>query len=161
LFVDQAGGDLHLTHQSPCCDSGNSEIPGLTALDFEGDPRVASTDVDMGADEAYYHLYHMGKVIPGQSIDIRLIGWPGAEAKLFLGSGIKDPPLPTIFGDVFLEQPVTLIYVNVIPPSGVLDHAATVPVWWPPGEVYPFQAFVGRVYWPRSRLTNSMILAVE
>jgi len=82
-------------------------------------------------------------------------------AHLFLGSGIQDPPQSTYFGDLYLEQPVTLIYRHPVPQNGLVEFSGVIPAVWQPGEIYPFQAFVGKVSWPYSRLTNLMTLTVE
>lgn len=58
VFVDADNGDLHLGGCSPCIDRGDNLVPGLPALDFEGDGRILDGDndgiavVDMGVDEA-------------------------------------------------------------------------------------------------------------
>ena len=60
LFVDSAGGDFHLRPPSPLVDAGTATVPdppGLPATDFEGDPRVIGLAPDMGADEAWRHIY--------------------------------------------------------------------------------------------------------
>ncbi|MHC4944807.1 MAG: right-handed parallel beta-helix repeat-containing protein, partial [Planctomycetota bacterium] len=50
-FIDPAMGDFHITKDSPCLDQGNNDTPELPDNDFEGDPRVVSDHVDIGADE--------------------------------------------------------------------------------------------------------------
>lgn len=161
LFVDHVNRDFHLTLQSPCRDSGFYYIPGLPSKDFEGDPRNVLNGLDMGADEFYYHLYYAGEVIPGGNINVRVIGRPMESAKLLLGSGIKEPPQPTMYGEFYLELPISIFHLGYIPPNGLIEYNATVPLSWNSGEIYPFQAFVGDYGWPSSRLTNLLTLTVE
>jgi hypothetical protein len=49
LFVDAAGGDLHLASESPAIDASEPLPSGAPEVDFEGDARDAAPDV--GADE--------------------------------------------------------------------------------------------------------------
>jgi hypothetical protein len=52
LFVNAAGGNLHLLHDSPCINAGDPNfIPEPNETDIDGDPRVIGSRVDMGADE--------------------------------------------------------------------------------------------------------------
>lgn len=51
LFVDQAGGDLHLTPASPMIDAGYPATPDLPDFDLDGTPRVLGESVDIGAYE--------------------------------------------------------------------------------------------------------------
>lgn len=57
LFVDLAGGDLHLTQLSPCIDAGFSFGGTATTKDIDGQDRVmaqmpgATPEIDLGADE--------------------------------------------------------------------------------------------------------------
>jgi hypothetical protein len=51
LFVNQAGGNLHLQSGSPCINAGlNSAAPG--SVDLDGNPRIVGGIVDMGAYES-------------------------------------------------------------------------------------------------------------
>lgn len=52
LFVNAAGGNLHLQRGSPCINAGNPNyVPGPYETDIDGDPRVIGLRIDMGADE--------------------------------------------------------------------------------------------------------------
>jgi len=52
LFVDALNGDYHLSGGSLCIDAGdNLAIPAHVTVDLDGNPRIASTAVDMGAFE--------------------------------------------------------------------------------------------------------------
>jgi len=53
LFADPSSEDFHLVTGSPCLDTGDNAVPDLPDHDFEGDSRITSTIVDMGADELY------------------------------------------------------------------------------------------------------------
>jgi hypothetical protein len=161
LFVDAAGGDYHLTLASPCRDSGdNSSV--TYPDDFEGDPRIAGGAVDMGADEIYYHLYHLGSVFPGSTFDLRVVGHPQAPVTLALGTGVVDPPLSTQHGDLWLQLPLMWSgSIGVIPADGVLFMKATTPLIWSPGQKRPLQALVGPWGGAMTRLTNLEMLFVE
>lgn len=156
LFAYQITSDLHLTFPSPCRDAGdNASAPINPPEDFEGDPRIADSFVDMGADELHPHLYCMDDARPGESIELRIVGRPGDSVLLGLGSGVRDTPLILLYGEFWLEQPIQRFELALIPSTGVLSAHGTVPGTWLPGEEHPFQAFTGGV------LTNLMILQVE
>jgi len=162
LFADSGIGDFHLTWQSPCRDTGDSVFPGLPANDFEGDPRIALAGVDMGADEFWYHLYRLGAVTPGSSIEVKVAGLPGLPALLGMGTALKDPPTNTPHGDLWLPLPLAAQWsLGSIPAAGILTFPATLPVTWSTGETYPFQALVGPWGGPYTGLTNPMLLIVE
>jgi len=162
LFVDAALGDLHLTLSSLCCEAGdNASVPPGVTEDFEGDPRIASGTVDMGADEFHDHLYHLGNVVPGGLIHFRVIGTPTAPVTLARGSGMQDPPQNTPYGDLLLAWPIRSATIGAIGADGYLIFPWTVFSSWQPGEDHPFQALIGPLGNPASRLTNLMVLIVE
>ncbi len=54
-LVDPEGGDYHLSHDSPCIDSGDPEYTGESEeADIDGDNRLINRRVDIGADEVSY-----------------------------------------------------------------------------------------------------------
>jgi predicted outer membrane repeat protein len=162
LFVSPAQHDYHLSFSSPCKNVGDSTAPGLPDKDFEGDPRVTSNVVDMGADEFYQHLYQRGDAVPGNSIDIVVTGTPGkSPVTLLLGSGVLNAPQQCPYGLLRIELPI-LFQMNLgkIPANGVIEIAPTVPSNWQSGSEYPFQALVGLSY-PGPELTNLMVIEVE
>jgi hypothetical protein len=50
LYIDPTAGNYHLQPSSPMIDVGINT--GVPEIDFEGDPRLVGTGVDIGADEA-------------------------------------------------------------------------------------------------------------
>jgi hypothetical protein len=158
LFVEAVNGDFHLTFNSPCRDSGdNSAVTEL--YDFEGDPRIAYGTVDMGADEFYTHLYCIGQFNPGGRIYGKLVGLPGATPTgLFFGSGVLDPPLPTIWGNFHLQAPWLMIPLVPIPGDGVLVLPATLPATPPAPYDLPMQALIGLEL---DSLSNLFVLEVR
>jgi hypothetical protein len=161
LFAGPADGDTHLTWNSPCRDSG-SNAAVADPLDVEEDPRVVFGTVDMGADEFYFHLYHVGAVAPGSLVAIKVVGVPGFPVLLALGKGIRNPPLPTPYGDLRLKLPLAMTWnLGAIPGTGVKSVTAAVPPGWQAGFRHPFQALVGPQGGATTRLTNLMTLTTE
>jgi hypothetical protein len=103
------------------------------------------------------HLYYTGNAYPGGSIELRLIGPPAASpVGLWVGSGVLEPPLPSMWGNWFLEFPVFgPVLLPPIPAHGVQILQVAIPAT-PPGPYdLPLQAFIG------NELSNLCILAVE
>jgi len=166
LFYDPSNGDFHLRFDSPCREAG-ANMSELPDEDFEKDPRVAGPSgneiVDMGADEFYYHLYHLGTVSPGSVIDVRIAGLPGqSPVMLYLGD-LSDPPVSIPpYGILYLVRPPHWQNeMGTIPSNGISSSSFTVPTTWGAGDVKYLQALVGPVGNPGSRLTNLMTLIVE
>jgi hypothetical protein len=156
LFVDHGNADCHLGYDSPCRDSGDNTAPGLPAEDCEGDPRISQGFVDMGADEFHPHLYVTGDETPGGSIQGNLVGPPGTpQVGLFLGAGVLDPPMPTLWGLFHLQSPWFLIMLFPIPAGGVMALPATLPLFPPAPYDLPMQAIIG------DELTNLHVMHVR
>jgi hypothetical protein len=156
LFVDTAGGDLHLTYLSPCKDAGDNTVVTMT-VDLEGDPRIANGAVDMGADEFYTHLYWTGDAAPGGAGAFKFVGIPGtAPVQLWLGSGVMDPPMQTKYGAWYLQFPLLAnVALGAIPASGVLALPFALPPDTPTPLLLPFQAGIGK------ELTNLSLMNIE
>ena len=160
LFADSTSDDFHLTWDSPCRDTGDNSAVNET-VDFEGDPRIALSAVDMGADEFYYHIYQIGDVVPGGNINIKIVGYPTAPVKLAWGQTILDPPYPTQHGDLCIWPFHWYGFVGTVPSNGILTIPVTVSLSWSTGDSAPMQALVGPWGWTYSRLTNLNVVTVE
>jgi len=162
LFADRANGDYHLTWLSACRNKGDDSAVTATE-DFEGDPRICFSRVDMGADEFWYHLYSTGDAVPAGTIDIKIVGMPGHQTvRLALGSGLLDPPYWTQHGYLWLNVPfVWKTALGALPGDGILVFSTVIPAWWTQGEKKFFQALVGQWGYSTTQLTNPMILTVE
>jgi hypothetical protein len=150
--------DYHIQYISPCRDAGNV-VAGMPGYDMEGDPRDAGITADIGMDEFYTHLYVVGDFTPGGAIEGKIVGLPGTTPTgLFLGSGVLDPPVPTVWGNFHLQAPWLLIPLIPIPSNGIMVLPATIPA--SPSTPYdlPMQALVGLN--PDS-LTNLFVLEVR
>lgn len=155
LFVNTANEDYHLTWPSLCCNAGNNNA--VTELfDFENDSRIWNGTVDMGADEFHLHLYHVGSVVPGNPIEVIVVGLPNTSTvTLGIGSGIKNPPKITPYGDLWLKWPFLMRFsMPAVGGTGISILNEAIPTLWQSGEQYHFQALVG------NELTNLMTLTV-
>jgi nitrous oxidase accessory protein NosD len=144
LFVDGGAGDHHLTFGSPCMEAGTNSAPEMPGYDFEGDLRRAFGTADMGADEFHDHLYYKGHPTPGGDIQVKIIGLPGTSpVGIFLGSGVLDPPVSTMWGSFYLKAPWFAFVLWPVPANGVIVIPATLPgVPAAPYEI-PMQALIG------------------
>lgn len=155
LFVDPVGNDIHLTYNSPCRDTGYVHGMGIPLNDFEGDPRWADVEADMGADEFHTHLYCTGDFSPNGAIEIKIVGIPGSTpVGLFISSGIMDPPLQHAWGTFHLQLPCLLLVLFPIPVNGIEEIPTRLPSTPAPYDI-PMQALVD---W---ELTNLFVLEVR
>jgi len=73
--VNDDFGDLHLSADSPCIDTGDPNyVPGPNETDIDGQPRIVGCRVDIGADEFIY----LGDIEPDGDVDF-------ADFALFAG----------------------------------------------------------------------------
>lgn len=151
LFFGPSYADYHLSWNSPCRDAGTA-VPSLPDEDFEGDPREINNVIDMGADEYNIHLYYHGVAMPGSTIYVHVVGIPSYKVTGIMGSAIKDPPLGSNYGWIYMEPPYYFFPLGYMPGDGILPKAVTIPFYWL-GD-YHFQALVGQ------DLTNLMVVRV-
>lgn len=155
LFVDAEAGDLHLRYGSPCRESGDGSTPGLPGKDWEGDPRPAYGSVDMGADEFHTHLYCTGEAAPNKETIVKAIGLPLRITLLCVGTGVLDPPLPTKYGDWFLQYPIVLADMGPTSWAGWVELKARISPDYPVPSTVFLQAFV------RDELTNVWVMEIR
>ena len=90
-------GNYHLPPGSPCIDMGdNGSVPTSLTTDFDGEPRAANEQVDIGADELYYPPYDLNQDGIVDVIDLSLLTWN------WLAEG------PELVGDFFPDEIVNL-----------------------------------------------------
>ena len=162
LFAAPLDNDFHLTIDSPCFNSGHNAAAGGDT-DFEGDRRIALSTVDMGADEFYFHLYAVGHALPGGTVEVKIVGFPGTQSVQFaMGWGVNDPPVPTRHGDLWLTRPFVWVRnPGIVPSTGILTFSLVVPSSASQGDMFPYQALVGTWGYTHATLTNLMVLVVE
>lgn len=144
MFVDAYGGDLHLTYLSPCLNAGDHTVPSLANEDVEGDPRIAYGFVDMGADEFHPHFYCTGEFTPEGEIQGKFVGLPSTQpVGLFIGSGLLENPIQHMWGAFYLETPLLMVPMPLIPMNGVLIVEDLIPALpSPPYDVH-MQSLIG------------------
>lgn len=154
-FADAANNDFHLLFPSPCRNVGDNSVIGLSAKDFEGDPRIENGTVDMGADEFHRHLYCTGDFTPGGNMEVKIVGDPGLTIWLYFATGVLNPPLPSPYGDWHLTGSMIGPIVSSTPQSGLRVIPFAIPVTVPsPLDVY-MQSFVG------PHLSNLFVMGIR
>jgi predicted outer membrane repeat protein len=129
-FTSADEGDFHLLGDSPCIDTGTNDVLSLPPTDFEGDPRIAGAQADMGVDEFVekdsvsgleaYVLYGKERVrlcgIADSRGNVGSNGWikiagglcGTIEGNLYASEGIKVRGSITINGDVFTNGEIRI-----------------------------------------------------
>lgn len=142
-FVDAAGGDLHLLHDSPDVDAGVIPAEDFAPTDVDGAPRLSGSAPDIGADEYAPAVYVVGDVRAGATMRVRVVGRPGARAIVALGAGRRFRPIewPGL-GFFDLADPIGVLFNGAIPARGYVTIAIPIPANTPPFTV-GLQALVG------------------
>jgi|GEM_PF-518698 len=161
-FVGSHDHDCHLSFESPCKDAGdNYYIASYSRKDYENNPRICDTTVDIGADEFHPHLYREKQsILPRAEANVTIVGYPGTPLSLGLGSGLLLPPRHTPYGNIYLEDPISYYDLGVMPAEGFLKYTATLPWAWKPGDEYPVQAFFRTQGAPDALISNPLLLRV-
>ena len=154
-FVEAAENDCHILYHSPCRDVGsNAYING--DYDYENDPRISNTIVDMGADEFYEHLYFSGDNYSGSCLYTNFIGYPSNDpVYLILGLQALKDPIPTIYGSFYLMPP--LIELGPFGPmklNGKISYRTVIPYNLPGSYTVSTQAIINY------KLTNYVNLQI-
>jgi len=158
LFADPLNLDFHIKYKSRCRDAGNKTLADLPTSDFENDPRVAFSEVDMGADEFYNHLYTVGLPSHGNRIDVKITGKPGPTSLwLCLSMKAKEIPQNTKWGDWYMEYPlVGPVLLGQIPAvEGIFVLHGSIPIKPPDQYDFHMQALIGQ------NLTNCCTVEVK
>lgn len=147
IFANAAARDYHLLAGSGGIDAGDNNAANLPAFDFEGDDRINNGTVDMGVDEHYSpYMYFTGLPKAGEDFELNLLGAPSAwPVTIYIGSGVLTNPIPTAFGDWYLEVPVKFVDLFPMPSNGFLSLQFTMPgnLTLPPGLGFPMQTLIG------------------
>ena len=156
-FMDPNHNDYHLRHDSPCRDAGDGSVVNPGDLDFEGDPRLHESGVDMGADEFHRHLYVQGHLVPGGHADLRIVGQPlSGPVVLGVGKSLLNTPIKTGYGLWYLELPMALMIVlPPVPADGIFALDVVIPTNFPAPASLPLQALV------KDAFTNHTVLVIQ
>jgi hypothetical protein len=98
--------------------------------------------MDLGADEYYRHLYYTGTPVPGQGIDLKLIGMPGQPACLYVGMEPLARPKNTPCGLWYLESPFAAYPLGCVTGHGLVKKTLRVPPDFPAPSTLFLQALV-------------------
>jgi len=156
-FVDPVNGDFHIRYDSPCRGAGKLNISYFPKTDCDGDPRPGiGTDPGIGADEFYPNFHVNGKIVPGETATVVIIGLPKTSpVVLITGAGTFEKPMTTPYGELWLMAPrEARAHFNPIPDNGVrmVSNVITTPLSM--GTQIPAQVLIG------TQLSNLWVIEV-
>jgi parallel beta-helix repeat protein len=87
-FLSSDSNDYHLNYNSPCINTGDVNIANLSATDYDGNPRITGSSVDMGA----YETWPVWNITSGYKYtriqqEKTIIDGNGVDTVVFFGSG--------------------------------------------------------------------------
>jgi len=156
-FVDPLNGDFHIRYDSPCREAGKLDIFYFPKTDCDGDPRPGiGTDPGIGADEFYPNFHVNGKIVPGETATVVIIGLPKTSPLVLItGAGMFEKPMTTPYGELWLMAPWEVrAHFNPIPDNGVrtVSNVITTPLSM--GTQIPAQVLIG------TQLSNLWVIEV-
>ena len=118
LFVNQTAGDFHLQSSSPCINAGdNSSVTGNTDLD--GNPRIASGTVDLGAYEFQLPpspIFYASLQMPTNNPPGIILSWQSVNrVSYFIQRS----------GDLSAQPPFSTIQSNIVGQAGTTSYPDT------------------------------------
>jgi hypothetical protein len=155
------GIDLELSSLHP--DAGPTTWDSMWIELLSGGGNHPSADNLVPVEDATIcQLYLTGNPVPGENITFNVVGIPGTDpVKLYRGS-LRNTPLSTKYGLLFIKKPFPHIWnIGPVPADGIAFTSKKIPGSVPPGYEFYFQALHGPANDPSTILTNLLVLEVE